>query len=248
MRILAFDIETKPLVAYTFSTFKTTITPDKIISDPEIMCFTAQWIDGPKPSKIMFYSEHHHGREEMLQQLWDLFDEADVLVGYNIKNFDIPWVHGEFIAAGLPAPSPAQTIDLYQTIKSATRWPSKKLAYVAPRLLDDSKVSHTGFEMWRGCMNGDEKAWRLMKRYAIRDTQLLKPLYEKLRPWIKNHPNMALDSHHFACPACGSQNVQRRGTARTNASVFQRYHCQDCGKWSRSATRQQTTELRNIAA
>lgn len=242
MRILAFDIETSPVVAYTFSLFKTTITPDKIISDPEIMCFSAQWMD---ERKVQFYSTFHDGRDEMLQKLWALFDEADILVGYNITSFDIPWVYGEFIAAGMDVPSPCQVIDLYQVMKSRTRFPSKKLAYVAPRLIDDSKVTHSGFEMWKQCLAGDKKAWATMKRYAIADTKLMKPLYEKLRPWIKNHPNLALASQDLACPVCGSTQVQRRGYSYTNASKFQRYKCNDCGKWSRASQRLSTTPLRN---
>lgn len=243
--MLALDIETAPLIAYTFSTFKTTITPEKIIEDPRILCFSASWMGQPKP-EVEFYSEYHDGADDMLLKLWEMLDEADYVVGYNINSFDIPWIYGEFIAAGLEPPSPFQTIDLYQTVKRATRFPSKRLAYVAPRLLEDTKESHSGFEMWRGCLEGDPDHWAMMKKYAVQDTALLEPLYELLRPWIKNHPNLALTAGlNLACPACTSENVQRRGYSRTSASVFQRFVCNDCGKWSRSSTRLSTTELRN---
>ena len=163
MRILYYDLETAPNLVYSFNTFKANIGHEQIVEPARIICFSYQWDD---ETKVHFESEHHSSRKEMLDKLWELLDEADFVVGYNNAGFDDIWVKSELLSEGYPPFSPFRSIDLYQGIKRLTRFPSKKLAYVAPRMLDDAKVTHTGFKLWIDCLNGDEKAWKLMKKYA----------------------------------------------------------------------------------
>lgn len=247
MRVVALDIETAPAIVFAFSGFKVNIGIDQIIEDPRMIAVSWQW-EGEK--KVNFASEYHDGYDEMLVALHRVLDEADVVIHYNGKRFDIPWITGEFIVNGLVPVSPYQQIDLYQQLKSKARFFSGKLDYAARRLLDDSKVSHTGFKLWRDCLIGDEdekrKAWALMKKYAIKDTALLFPIYDQIKGWITaGHPNRALiDGLVGACPICASENVQKRGFAHTGISTFQRLQCQDCGKWFRGSARIGTTDVR----
>ena len=164
MKLLALDIETAPATVYTFSLFKPVIGHNQVKDPGRILCFSAQW-RGQK--KVMFYSEHEHGQEEMLRVLHELLDEADVVLHYNGASFDIPWIEGELMLAGYPPPSPFRQIDLFQFFKRHSRLLSKKLDYVAHRFLDEQKVTHNGFQLWIDCMEGDEKAWKLMKKYGI---------------------------------------------------------------------------------
>jgi len=86
-----------------------------------------------------------------------------------------------------------------------------------------------------------------MKQYQLQDVNLLIDLYEKLRPWIDNHPNVnsAYDDGIDRCVACGSQHVIINGTRISSAGKYRRYQCQDCGKWMRGKSLISTTELRN---
>ena len=43
------------------------------------------------------------GSEQMIRSTWNLLDEADVVVHFNGKTFDIPWLHTEFLEAGTVA-------------------------------------------------------------------------------------------------------------------------------------------------
>lgn len=242
MKILAIDIETAPAIVYTFSLFKPFIGIDQIIEPSRIICFSAQWT-GTK--KTMFKSEYHHSREEMMQALWDLLDQADAVLTYNGNRFDVPWISGELITEGFTPPSPYKKIDLYQVVRSNMRSLSNKLDYISQRLLGDRKTPHTGFRLWKECLEGDAKAWALMKKYSIQDTKLMLPLYEKLKPWIKGHPHAGLHNGKvFSCPNCGSTKVQRRGTSVTGVSKFQRFQCQDCGAWSRDTAREEGVATR----
>lgn len=243
LKILAIDIETAPALVYTFSLFKPFIGHNQVVESSRVICFSAQWTDD---KTTQFYSEYHDGRPTMLRELHNLLDEADVLLTYNGKKFDEPWIRGELLVEGFDPPSPSLHIDLYQVIRSNARFLSNKLDYVVRRLLDDAKTTHTGFQLWVDCLAGDPEAWKLMRKYAKKDTALLIPLYEKLRPWIKQHPNASVGTENPGCPKCGSSHFQRRGQQRTGISTFQRYQCQSCRGWFRDGTRIGATPYRGL--
>ena len=54
----------------------------------------------------------------MIKKAWDLFNEADAVIGYNSKNFDCKILNKEFILSGFPPPAPYKHIDLLQTMKN----------------------------------------------------------------------------------------------------------------------------------
>lgn len=247
MKTLLFDLETKPAKVYTFKLYQPIIGIEQIIEDSSIMSWSAMWED---KTKVLFASEYHDGRQEMLQKLWDLLDQADVIVTFNGKKFDEAWIRGELIREGFQPYSPVKHIDLYQVAKSNMRLISGKLDWLSWVLLKDRKVEHYGFKLWADCLSEDPevkaRAWRLMKRYGMKDTALMKPILEILRPWIKTGlPNAALyQGSDFACPACGGVDLQKRGYHYTGASKFQRYRCMSCGHWPYDPKRLATTGLR----
>lgn len=244
MKILLFDIETTPISAYTWGLWKQDIGLNQIQTSTEVMCFGARWY-GDK--KTIFKSVHHDGKQAMLEEIHRLMDEADALVGWNSASFDVKHLNREFLENGILPPSPSKDIDLMKVVKSQFRFPSNRLDYVAQKLGVGAKVKHSGFDLWLKCMAGDDKAWAEMKKYQLQDVALLIELYEKLLPWIKNHPNRALyDDILNGCVSCGSTHLERRGTAITSAGRYQRYQCQDCGKWQRGSKSEVTGEMRTI--
>lgn len=231
MKILFLDIETSPNLAYVWGLWDQNIAINQLLESTEMLCFGARWY-GEK--KVIFKSVHHDGKEEMLKEVHRLLDEADVLVGWNSKAFDSKHLKREFIENDMLPPSPYKEMDLMLTVKSQFKFPSNKLDYVSQKLGVGAKVKHSGFELWLQCMAGNDKAWKEMKKYQIQDVDLLVSLYEKLKPWITNHPHTALhDGIEDGCVVCASRNLQRRGVARTVSGTYQRFQCQDCGKWQR---------------
>lgn len=248
-KVLLFDLETAPATVFTFQLYQPIIGIDQIIEDSRIISWSAKWLGD---RRVITMDEYHEDRGSMLAKMWELLDKADVIIGYNSKRFDEPWIRGELIREGYPPFSPIRHIDLYQIAKSNFRLLSGKLDWLSFVLLNDRKVKNPGFSMWRDCLMGDDdakrKAWALMRKYGKKDTALLEPIYEILRPWIKiGVPNFGLYSgDEFVCPFCGSSEVQKRGFAYTPTGKFQRYQCQSegCYAWSRDPHRLATTELR----
>lgn len=229
-KILILDIETAPNKVWTWGLFKQNISINQIDEPGYTMCWAAKWLG---KSRVMWESIHHH--DDFIKTIWELLNEADIVIHYNGCKFDIPVLNKEFILADLGPPAPFQEIDLYKTCRSRFRFASNKLDYVSQVLGVGKKLSHKGMELWEGCMNNHGPSWAIMKRYNKQDVVLLEPLYKKLKPWIQPHPNMALytDKTSQVCSSCGSSKVQRRGMVPVGIQKYWRYHCQDCGKWSR---------------
>lgn len=226
-RILFLDIETRPAVVYSWSLFDVTVGIDQIIDPGGTICFGAMWAG---ERKVQFYSDWQHGHDEMVRQAHRLFTEADAIVTYNGDRFDIPKLQGEFITANLPPPPPPTSIDVYKAVKKLGLL-SNKLAFVGPLLTGDDKLKHEGFRLWTKVIDGDPSAQRKMQKYCSQDVKLLERVYEKVKPYVRNHPHLGFTSAG-SCGACGSSRVQRRGVRRTKASFIERLQCLDCGSWS----------------
>jgi DNA polymerase elongation subunit (family B) len=246
MKVLAIDIETSPSLAYVWGLWDQNVGLNQIVDTTEVLCFAAKFV-GEK--KVHFASVHHDGKQAMLQKAHDLLSEADVVMHWNGKRFDIPHLFREFVLAGMAPPAPFAQLDLLHVARRQFKFLSNKLEHVSKQLGLPGKVKHDGFELWTACMAGDEKAWRLMRRYNIQDVRLLEGIYERFQPWIPSFPNRRLYDGTSGCPSCGVEGqMQRRGYAYTKVSRFQRWQCQACGSWTRSSRRVEGVEMTSIAA
>jgi len=224
-KILHCDIEWAPAKAYVWRMFDENISPDQLIDPGGLLCFCAHW-HGSR--EFLFFSEWEHGQQGMAQAALDLLNEADAVVTYNGDKYDIPKLRGTIILAGLNPPAPPASIDLIKTVKKLG-FVMNRLAYIGPLLKVGGKMKHEGFRLWRSVLEGDEKARSRMKRYCIQDVKVLVALYNRIKPFIPNHPHLGDD--RGACGACGSNHVQSRGYRRTKFYKVQRIQCQDCGSW-----------------
>lgn len=199
---------------------------------------------------MLFDSVHQSKRKAMLKGIHDIMSDADAIVTWNGDTFDLPTLNREFLVAGMTPPAPYKRIDLLKTARGKFRFTSNKLEYVGPHLGLGAKVKHPGFELWVGCMAGKDDSWELMKKYNKQDVVLTEKVYDKMRPWITNHPNVgAFTERLAACPACGGEHLQSRGEAVTKDTKYTRYQCRDCGTWSRgkAALKKTKNTLQGVA-
>jgi len=230
MKILLLDVETGPHRAYVWGLFKQTVAISQIAQAGELLCWAAKWL-GEK--EMHFAGLGTHSQLDMLHGLHQLMSEADCVVHYNGKKFDIPVVNREFIQAGFQPPAPHRDIDVLETVKRRFRFASNKLDFVSQALGLGSKTKHQGFELWVKCLEKDPKAWATMRKYNEQDVRLLEKLYLKVLPWIDRHPSQAPVVGDVCCPKCGSQNLIAKGFAYTQSHKYQRYQCRKCSGWAR---------------
>jgi len=244
LKILLLDIETSPNTAYVWGLWNENIPLARLIDSSQVLCWAAKWHG---ESKIMFDSIHKSKHKNMIKGIHSLMDEADAIVHYNGSRFDIPTINKEFLLHKFSPPAPYKQIDLLQVARKQFRFTSNKLDYVAQKLGFGNK-NETNFQLWVDCMNKNSAAWKIMEAYNKQDVLLLEKVYDHLKGWIKSHPNHNVYSANICCPNCGSRKLNKRGTVRSRVSVFQRYQCQSCGAWARSATKEKisTESLINI--
>lgn len=242
MKILLVDIETAPNLVYTWGLFKQNIAINQIKKPSYILSWAAKWFD----QEGMAYSDLRAGKKVMLGGIYDLLDEADVVIHYNGVSFDVPKLNQEFAKLGWTPPAPYQQLDLLTTVKKKFSMTSNKLDFVSQYLGLGEKVDDGGFDTWVGCMENDPAAWKVMQKYNKHDVELLEGLYRYLKPWISNHPNHAQfsETEEHICPSCGSPDLQKRGLHYAKAFTYQRFRCNDCGAWSRTRTTEMPKERR----
>lgn len=240
-KILIFDVETAPIKAHVWGLFDQNVALNQIHHDWFILSWAAKWLGDP-PHKIMYYDQRKEKNVEndkkLLQGIWDLLNEADVVITQNGKKFDVKKLNARFILNNIKPPSPFRHIDTLQIARRNFAFTSNKLEYMSDKLCKKYKKlvggrRYAGFTMWDECMKGNIKAFKEMEKYNKYDVLSLEELYNVLQPWDNSVNFDVYSDDEVATCNCGSRKFQKRGIMVTNTGRFQRYQCQDCGKWHR---------------
>lgn len=229
-KILIFDIETTPNLGYVWQKYQQDVL--EYVSEWEMLCFGYKWL-GEKETVVVGLNQF--SEEILVRRLWQLFDEADIIIAHNGNSFDVKMCNAKFIEFGLQPPSNYKTIDTKLVARRYFRFNSNKLDDLGHKLGLGRKLQTGGFSLWMGCMAGDKKAWNKMLRYNRQDVLLLEKVYLKLRPWIENHPNIGLidEGNPDNCENCGHHKLHRRGTRYTSRRRYERLRCTKCGHWQK---------------
>lgn len=241
-KIGVLDIETSPLEVYAWGLWDQNTGVEQIKTEWTILSYAFKWLGKPK---VIF--KHTGGRgqskvrndSELLLDLWEILDQADIIIAQNGKKFDIKKINARMAMMKMSPYSPIRVIDTLEVAKKHFGFTSNKLAWTSKHLASSSKSEHRrfpGFLLWAECLLDNPKAWAEMKKYNIQDVVSTEEYYFTIRPWIKGHPNLGIytDGEVPLCPKCGSTKLQRRGVIISQTTRYHRYQCQHCGGWSRS--------------
>ncbi len=251
-RIVTIDIETAPLQSYHWGLFDQNVGLEFIQDEWTILSFSAKWLG---EDKVIYMDTGGKGvgkvrdDRKLLEALWDILNEADIVVGQNVQKFDIKKINSRMLMLGMKPYSPVRIIDTMLVAKRHFAFTSNKLKWMSKYLTNAKKDDHKefpGFELWSECLKDNKKAWAEMKKYNCLDTIATEELYLKMLPWIASHPNMSAynDGLENECPKCASKKLQKRGVSVTQTGSFQRFQCQGCGGWSKSRTNNKSLEKR----
>ncbi len=240
IKILCFDIETAPTKAFIWGLWQEVRSMDFIIEDWYILCWSAKWLGKKKILSASLpesssYKKHPENDKEIMVKLRDLLDEADIVVAHNAVKFDCKKVNARFIFHDINPPSPYKVVDTLKIARQHFAFTSNRLDSLGETLKLGRKMKHQGFQLWKDCLNGCEKAWKIMTKYCNQDVKLLEKVYFKLRPYMKTHPNLGVlvGEDRPLCPKCASTKIHYQGYAMTNAGKYRKFQCQNCGGWGR---------------
>lgn len=236
-KILLLDIETAPNLAYVWGAWKQNVGQNQWVRKSHIMSIAWKWLDQDE----IFYEENRSSNDyQLVSYIYRLLDDADIIVAHNGQRFDLPTIIGRGVIHGLTPPSPYYVVDTFQVAKKELRLVSNSLANLCEELGLTNKSKHKkfpGFDLWVECIKGNDEAWKEMREYNIRDVKSLEDLYLRLRPYIKNHPNIArmLKDDKLHCPKCGGDHLNYRGYFFSRVGLcYRKFVCTDCGGWGRT--------------
>lgn len=214
----------------------------EILKDWYILCFSYKWLHLKETHVVALpdfplYKKDPENDREVVRRLWELFNEADVVIAHNGDQFDYKKSRARFLVHGLKPHSPVATIDTKKLAKRNFGFDSNKLDELGRQLGVGRKQSTGGYDLWRGCLNGDMKSWELMKRYNKQDVILLEEVYRKLSPYSDQQPNRNVfyDDLPPSCPrpSCGGA-MKKNGKRYSRTTSYQQYECVRCGAYARS--------------
>jgi len=238
-RILIWDIETTPILAYVWRHWQDNIA--KTIEDSYMLSAAYKWYGEGGPH-FLRKSKRKGDDKALVKAVWKLLDEADYVIAHNGDRFDQKKANTRFLKYGMPPPSPYVQIDTLKEAKRHFALASNALNEIV-RFLDlGMKLPHEGIELWMGCMNEDPDSWATMEEYNVHDVVLLSDVFDTLAPWI-SQPGRAgpqanaqqwMGTHRCTKLTCGSPLVVARGQRRTKTGVYQTYQCKTCGGYSQA--------------
>jgi|DEB0MinimDraft_4_1074332.scaffolds.fasta_scaffold02009_5 DNA polymerase elongation subunit (family B) len=236
-KVLIFDLETAPLIAYTWGIWNVNINTDFIIRDWFVFCWSAKWLfDDKIMSEALTPKEIKKANDKrIIKKLWKLFDEADVIVAHNLDKFDEKRSKTRFLKHDLKLPSPYSKVDTLKVARRNFNIISNRLDYIGKDFLGIGGKMETPRGLWQSVDSGDEEAMATMVEYCERDVQLLEDVYLYLRPYHRQHPNISLmeeDDSHLHCKTCASSKLTECGEHKTMVAAYTAYRCGDCGSIS----------------
>ena len=238
-RVLILDIETAPLQSYTWGLWKQNIAVSQIESDWFMLTWSAKWLfdDTIMSDRLTSREAIDQDDARLSKGIWNLLDEADIIIAHNANRFDIPRLNTRFLISGLDPPMPYQVIDTLEHVRKRFSISSNRLDYVNSVLGLNRKIDTGGFELWADCMKGDVTALKKMEEYNKADVSILEETYLRIRSWIKPHPNIGLfiGEGIEVCPTCGSGHIVFSNKPyATSANLYDAFRCSDCGSTGRS--------------
>lgn len=241
-RVLFYDLETGFNVMAAFALFGTDYHPHtNILQERSIICSNWMWLgedkvhgvsvlDDPKRFKKNPADDFH-----VVSTMRNVLEEADVVVTHNGDQFDNKYMKARSIYHGFGPLAPFKSVDTKKIAKTGFMFNSNRLDYLG-RFLGVGKKIETRPNLWIEALRGDIKAIKEMVHYGKGDVTLLRDVFLKLQPWMPEHVNRELyGGGADECPRCASRNVQRRGEHRAISQVYQRWQCQSCSGWFRTA-------------
>lgn len=253
VKVLLLDIETAPNKVYTWGLYNQNIGGNQIIERGYVLCYCAKWVghrdiisDAIWNYPSLFNKEPQNDKK-LAESVWKLVDEADIVITHNGNKFDLKWLNTIFLKAGLPPVSSYKSVDTLQHAKANFYFVSNALQNISQELSLGKKVETGGFDLWTKAMKGQKLACDRMIRYCKHDVRLLQRLYFKIKPYIRNHPNMNLYTGRIdrpRCKNCESDNLRKKGVVRLSAGLYQRFICLSCGRDQRDGHNLLTKEDR----
>lgn len=229
IRILIFDIETLPILAYTWGAYDQNINIDGVVKDWCILGWSAKWLGSDKIISDILSPKEAIIRDDkrLVKDCWKMLDKADIVITHNGRAFDLKKINTRFMYNEMLPPSSYKIIDTLLAARAIFGLTFNRQDYIAKYLGIQRKL-HTEFQLWVDCDNGKKKALKDMREYNMNDVLMLENIYLRIRPWIPSHPDLSTIANEDGCPSCMGK-YEKIGIYYTQRRRYFEYRCNSCG-------------------
>lgn len=211
---------------------------EEVTRQPRTTIVCAKWYDEPDVIRLAEWDKG--GRRKFLGKVHRLMSKADILVGHNLDQADVPWLKGDLhIEAGLPPLPPFKTVDTLKVLRREFKSgaPFKSLDAFCQIVGIPAKTDkYDRRAMERAVTDKSVPDRERLTDYCAGDVVATQGLYDYLRPHIKNHPALFVDGENAmsVCNRCGSPDTApctKRYVA--NVLTYTMLKCANCGGYRR---------------
>lgn len=241
VKILMYDIETLPNIAFTWGMWKQNVPGMNFIKDKNVICISYKWLHENKVKTISigddpktYNKDAYLGGVDVVKKFLPIMREADFLVAHNGDKFDYGHIKAISVMNGLD-PINVRSVDTLKMARGIGMFPHGNRLDDLAEVLGVSKKHHTSMDMWRDiALYSSRPALTKMETYCEQDVRVLEEVFLKLWPHSERvlpniHTLIGGDKEVAGCTRCGSENNHKDGRYIKNVLVFQRYVCKDCG-------------------
>lgn len=180
------------------------------------------------------YKKDPTNDKKLVKDATAILEEADIICGHYSRKFDLPFINTRLLYHNLPVIGFKAHIDTWHVARYQMKMHSNRLDAISKFLECLDEKSPVAGNHWVKAQAGNKNSLNYIIKHNKLDVLVLEQVYEKIRPLIKNHPNMnILDKALNSCPCCGNKPVQKRGWSIAGVSRTRRYWCRNCGHWSK---------------
>ena len=152
MKILYVDIETAPNTSYTWGKWEQNVL--SFVRESYLICVSYKWEGKKTQVKALpdfpTYQTDPYNDKELVKLLYDLFNEADIIIAHNGDKFDIKYANGRFLVHNLYPPTSYRTIDTLKIARQTFKLNSNKLDDLGTVLNLGNKTETGGFKLCQG--------------------------------------------------------------------------------------------------
>lgn len=216
---------------------------ETVTREPRTTIVCAKWYDQPDVIRLAEWDTG--GRKTFLKKVHALVAEADIVVGHNLDNADIPWLLGDFYLPRIGHPHkpklaplpPRKTVDTLKVLRREFKSgaPFKGLDAFCKIVGIPAKTDSYDRDAMERAVAGSVEDQERLTDYCAGDVVATQWLYDWCRPHIKNHPHLFVDGQDKlrTCNRCGgdTKDVTRRYVA--NVLTYSMRKCVNCAGYSR---------------
>ena len=241
VKIGVCDIETLPMKVYQWSPYSDYASPTQVIQDWCLLSWSFKWLFDTEVMGDVLTPEEakNYNDRRISKSLWELVDEADIIIFHNGRKFDRRKMNSRFKINGLPPPMPFRLIDTYEEAKDTFGFSYNKLDWLSKTFGSKGKQENSGWPLWIACAEGNKASLKEMLDYNKVDVLELETVYAELLPWMNKHPNLALYSvtnSDGCCSRCLTKITKKDISGRypTPQNMYLAYRCPKCSAVGRT--------------